>query len=159
MFVKFMQMIPRDWLVYAYQHTPSSRLKNWLVYKAQHRFMLSVQGIITNDKGQILLCKHAYRNEPWGMPGGFMEEEQPEVALAREVYEETGLTVQVTGVARAIYGRNPKRVDLILRGTYIEGSFKPSLEITDICFCDLNDWPEGTPETQKVLINDIMKNT
>lgn len=157
MFAKLMQLIPRDWLVYAYQHLPFSKLKNWFVYKAQYRFILSVQGIITNDKGQVLLCKHAYRAEPWGMPGGYMELEQPEAALEREVYEETGLIVKVTEIARAIYGRNPRRVDLYLKGKITAGTFKPSLEITDVCFCDMKDWPEGTPESQKALIKMIMK--
>lgn len=81
MFSKLINLIPRDWLVTMYKHMPFTGLKNWIVYRAQHKFLVAVLGIITNDKGQILLLKHEYREEqPWGIPGGWMELESPEMA-------------------------------------------------------------------------------
>ena len=52
--------------------------------------------LILRPKAEVLLVKRAY--DPyrgyWDIPGGFLaEEELPQAAAAREVYEETGLTL------------------------------------------------------------------
>ena len=50
-----------------------------------------------NDKDEVLLARHVYRNDRvWGPPGGIIHyrEGLPE-ALCREVYEETGLHIEV----------------------------------------------------------------
>ncbi|MEK3910270.1 NUDIX domain-containing protein [Paenibacillus sp. FSL H7-0331] len=57
------------------------------MYRAQNKFLVTVLGIITNETGQVLLLRHVYRTEPWGVPGGWMELEKPEVALEREISE------------------------------------------------------------------------
>jgi len=153
---KIISLIPDDLLVTLYKRMPFNRLKNWIVYRAQHRFLASVLGVITDNEGNILLLKHVYRSEPWGMPGGWMELEQPEQAMKRELLEETGLQVEVTGIARALYGQKPTRIDLILRGTLKGGEFKPSAEISEICLCKPGDWPAGMPESQKRLIKSVL---
>ena len=156
---KLVNLLPRDWLVYMYKHTPFKKFKNWVVYRAQHKFLVAVLGIITNDEGQILLLKHVYRSEPWGVPGGWMELEEPEIALEREIYEETKLKVQIIGPAKAIFGQNPIRVDLIFRGRIIDGTFIPSAEVSEIIYCNIDKWPEGLPNEQKRLIKDIITNS
>lgn len=63
----------------------------------------SVTALIRDDDGRILLQLHAETDE-WGLPGGAVEpEEEPEAALAREVWEETGLEVAV-GALIGAYG-------------------------------------------------------
>lgn len=156
MIARLVNLIPRDWLVYMYKHFPFHGLKNWIVYRAQYKFLVSVLGVITNERGQVLLLKHEYREEPWGIPGGWMELEKPEHGLEREINEETGLKVQIIGLARAIYGNKPNRVDLVFRGTIVEGTFKPSSEISEICYCDIGNWPDGLPIEQKKLIQEIL---
>lgn len=156
MLKKLVKLMPQHWLVYMYKHMPSKKFKNWVVYRAQHKFLVSVLGIITNEKGQVLLLKHAYRSKPWGVPGGWMELEQPETALEREIYEETRLKVRITGLARAIFDKKPARVELIFTGTIVDGKFKTSAEITDIMYCNIDEWPEGMPDDQKRLIKEIM---
>ncbi|TKH42993.1 NUDIX hydrolase [Paenibacillus terrae] len=157
MLAKLINKIPRDWLVFMYMHMPFTRLKNALVYWAQHKFLVAVLGTFTNDAGEVLLLKHVYRKQPWGIPGGWMELEQPEAALRREVREETGLEVQVTSLARARFGQKPNRVDLIFTGRVIPGTFQPSSEISDICYCRVGEWPEGLPAHQKTLIQELLK--
>ena len=156
LFSKLVKLVPQKWLVYMYKHLPFKKFKNWVVYKAQNKFLVSVLGIITNEKGQVLLCKHVYRSEPWGVPGGWMELEKPETALTREIYEETNLKVQITRLEQALYGQNPNRVDLVLSGRIIAGSFKPSAEISEIMYCTVDEWPEGLPAVQKRLIKEIL---
>ncbi|OBA06030.1 phosphatidylinositol alpha-mannosyltransferase [Paenibacillus polymyxa] len=157
MLAKLVNKIPRDWLVFMYKHTPFTRLKNALVYQAQHKFLVAVLGIFTNDAGEVLLLKHVYRKQPWGITGGWMELEQPGTALRREVWEETGLEVEITSLAQAQFGQRPNRVDLIFTGRVIPGTFRPSAEISDICYCRVGEWPEGLPAHQKKLIQKLLK--
>jgi 8-oxo-dGTP diphosphatase len=55
---------------------------------------LTVDAVVMNDHGDVLLIKR--RNPPlgWALPGGFVDAgETLEVAVARELTEETGLMV------------------------------------------------------------------
>lgn len=139
-----------------YKHTPFAKFKNWIVYRAQHKFLVAVLGVITNDEGQVLLFKHEYRDEPWGIPGGWMELESPEDGLIREVYEETGLTLQITGLSRTIVGQKPSRVEIIFRGRISEGTFRPSTEISEILYCSVDHWPDGLPQGQRKIIKEVL---
>ena len=64
------------------------------------QFSLGVGGLLIHD-GRILLIQRA--QEPgkgvWTFPGGYVEaDESPDMALVREVREETGLQTRVTGL-------------------------------------------------------------
>lgn len=158
MFGKLVRLLPRGLLVRLYKMIPDGMFKNWLVYHSQTRFLVAVQGVLTNRCGQVLLLKHTYRRQPWGVPGGWMEREQPEIALARELYEETGLSCRITGLVKAVYLPDPTRVDLIYRGEVDDGgTFTPSSEISDILFCEPGKWPQGLPMGQQRLIMDVLQ--
>lgn len=56
--------------------------------------------LVTNEAGQLLLTRRAV--EPfkgcWDLPGGYLEDgEHPEAGALREILEETGLVVRITG--------------------------------------------------------------
>jgi len=96
------------------------RLGVMLLIPRQH---VGAVGAIFNDDGQVLLLEHVFRPRfPWGLPGGWINRgEDPARAVAREIKEELGLTVEVkqlllclpqggkTGIPRglglAYYGR------------------------------------------------------
>ncbi len=60
---------------------------------------VGVRGLVLNDAGEILLVRHSYGRRNWFLPGGgHRGSESPEEALVREMREETGLTVAVTGL-------------------------------------------------------------
>lgn len=57
---------------------------------------VSVAGLVTNDNGEILLVKSPRRG--WEYPGGMVEPgETFQDALLREIKEEAGIDVQITG--------------------------------------------------------------
>lgn len=72
------------------------RVRQRISRSVQFKFTVSAAGIITNEKGEVLLLDHYLRPDSgWGVPGGFMEKgEQPEAAFRREIREETGLEVR-----------------------------------------------------------------
>ncbi|MDN5726538.1 MAG: NUDIX domain-containing protein [Propionibacteriales bacterium] len=60
------------------------------------RWVVSVKGVV-RDGSRVLLAKND-RGE-WELPGGQLEDgEQPDRCVVREVAEESGLTVEATGL-------------------------------------------------------------
>jgi 8-oxo-dGTP pyrophosphatase MutT (NUDIX family) len=66
---------------------------------AELQFWIGVHGVI-EDRGKILVLKRApslnYRPGAWDLPGGHLAADETfEECLAREVAEETGLTIEI----------------------------------------------------------------
>ena len=67
-----------------------------LVERAPDYVRVSSSAVIIDEDKRILLQKRS-DNKHWGLPGGGIElGETPEVCVQREVYEETGLHVEIT---------------------------------------------------------------
>lgn len=57
---------------------------------------LAALAAIFNEAGEVLLVRLSYEQRQWTLPGGHIEPgEAPDVAVVREVREETGLDVEV----------------------------------------------------------------
>ena len=68
-------------------------------------FMPSVAAIIKNEQGEILFQYPG--GEYWSLPAGAIElGETPEVAVIREVWEETGLQMQIKGIKGVFGGKD-----------------------------------------------------
>ena len=100
---------------------------------------------------------HAYGDSLWSMPGGRLEAgEDPVSALKREVLEEAGAVVQVTGligVYAATY--NDDMVLLFSARLVTAASWEPNEEISDIGFFSLNDLPQPMSENMILRFRDI----
>lgn len=60
--------------------------------KTDYLYRVSIKGLIRNTDGHVLVVKEAGRTW-WDLPGGGMDhDESIKSALAREMYEEVGLT-------------------------------------------------------------------
>jgi len=70
-----------------------------------------VSVIITNLNGDVLLLKHSYGPEVWGLPGGGLKSgEDPFAAAHREVCEEIGITlarIEAIGVIEEVISGAP----------------------------------------------------
>src|SRR3989338_8620535 len=87
-------------------------------------FLVGLTAIIFNDKNEILLVKHTYREVAWSLPGGYLKaKEHPTEGLERELQEETGLTVSIDEPLKVRTDRSTGRLDLCYLGTFIGGEF------------------------------------
>lgn len=116
----------------------AGRIVYWTPIRRQlfPQWLIGVCGVITRDDGNIMLLRHTYRTQPWGLPTGFLEYgEQPDAGLCREIREETGLEVTVDRILGAYvnHGRT-KIMTVVYRGRMSGGTFTPSREVSDVRF-------------------------
>ncbi len=146
-------------LLFVWKHLPFSKtVKLFIVRFTQDEFLIGVTGVIFNDKNEVLLVNHSYRDgEYWSLPGGYIKQkEHPSEGLVREIEEETGYIVRITDNVRVRTDRDTARLDFSLVGTFVGGEFKASEEITDGGFFPLNALPL-LGQKQLLLINAVLK--
>lgn len=108
----------------------------------QTRFLVGVTGVIFNDKEEILLFKHTYRQHAWSLPGGYMKSgEHPKEALEREIMEESHLTVSADEILETRTDRTSARLDMCYTGVFIGGDFIPSHEVSEYGFFSQDTMP------------------
>ena len=133
------------------------RLQLALMRATQDQFLIGLTGVILNDKNEILVVNHKYRDgERWSLPGGYIKEkEHPYEGLAREVEEETGFIVAVDRELKIRTDRETARLDISLLGHYVGGEFRPSDEVSAAKFCAFDDLPL-LRQSQLVLIKKVL---
>ncbi|WP_406583277.1 NUDIX hydrolase [Bacillus salipaludis] len=98
---------------------------------------VTVSGYITNENNETLLVKTFWRADTWELPGGGVDDEETlDVALCREIMEETGIQVKLQGVT-GVYS-NGSTVSIVFLGKYSGGQPKTSNETNDVRFIKLN---------------------
>lgn len=79
------------------------------VFFREHK--VAAAAVVARD-GKVLLARRTMSpgQGKWTIPGGFVEfDEDPREAVVREVLEETGYRVRVTGLIDVIFGREHER--------------------------------------------------
>lgn len=104
---------------------PVRRRLTWLT---QTTFTVGVSAVVVNDRDEILLLRHRFREtQDWELPGGFLEREESLVtALQRELAEETGLSIEVLSLLSADVSRS-RHLDVCYLARVVAGQ----LEIDD----------------------------
>ena len=108
----------------------------------QDEFLVGSTGIVFNDKDEVLLFKHTYRQNAWSLPGGYLKgKEHPFEGLEREIEEESGLIVSIDMELKVRTDRETSRLDICSIGKYMGGTFKPSAEVSDYGFFSFDTLP------------------
>jgi ADP-ribose pyrophosphatase YjhB (NUDIX family) len=130
-----------------------SPIKRLFVRVAGATFLVGVLGIVLDEDGRVLLFRHTYRPfAPWGLPSGLLKpNESPAEAIEREVREETGLIIEVVEVLELQTGVRPQRLDVWLRCRSHGGSARPSAEVDEARFFELDSLPPLIAEQERFL--------
>lgn len=108
----------------------------------QNQFLVGVTGVIFNEKNEVLLFKHTYRQHSWSLPGGYLKSgEHPKEALEREIKEESGLVVSIDESLKTSTDRTGSRLDMCYIGVFIGGEFTPSQEVSESGFFSQDTMP------------------
>lgn len=124
----------------------------------QDQFLVGVTGVIFNEKNEVLLLRHSYREQNgWSLPGGYIKaKEHPKEGLEREIKEESGLVVSADTRYKIRTDRETARLDIVYVGTFIGGQFRPSAEVTEAKFFPFESLPLIWKD-QLVLIKKILE--
>lgn len=123
----------------------------------QDLFLVGTTGIIFNDKKEILLLKHTYRQHQWSLPGGYMKAtEHPTEGLEREIEEESGLIVSIDQEIKIRADREVARLDIAYIGKFMGGQFKASSEVSEAGFFSFENLPI-LPKSQLQMISEAMQ--
>lgn len=106
------------------------------------KFNAGVSALIFDERRRVLLFKHTYRKFEWGIPGGALEHrEQPADAVAREFLEEAGMQIEVMRLLKVTSAREFPHLGITYLCKITGGEFKPSHEISEMKYFDVNDLP------------------
>ena len=108
-----------------------------------HTHLVSVAALVTNEEGKILLVNSPWRG--WEYPGGLIEPgETFQEALHREIREEAGVEVEITGFVGICKNLERNIVNIDFTARYLSGELTPSEESTEVIW--------ATPEEAMDLI-------
>ena len=97
----------------------------------EHNHLVSVAGLVTNEEGKILLVKSPWRG--WEYPGGLIEPgETFQQALHREIREEAGVEVEITGFVGICKNVERDIVNIDFNCRYLRGDLTTSEESTEV---------------------------
>ncbi len=117
-------------------------LQLFIMRVLQDQFLIGVTGVFFNEKNEVLVFKHTYRQNSWSLPGGYLKaKEHPAEGLEREIKEESGLVVSTIEQLKTRTDRESARLDLCYIGKYIGGEFKPSTEVIEYGFFSFENLP------------------
>lgn len=121
-------------------------LRRWYTKLANTDYLVGVDAVITNDAGEVLIFHHTYRKTPWGIPSGFLSDEEPSAGIVREVREESGMEIEITGIAdvrREVNVYGVRFIEITYLARYRGGEFRKSDEVDGFMFAKPGSWPVG----------------
>jgi ADP-ribose pyrophosphatase YjhB (NUDIX family) len=124
------------------------------------RFVVGVTGVVLNARNELLLAHHVYRSGiVWGLPGGGVQHgESLEHAMRREVLEETGLSVEVSGLLQVSLDARRPLLNCYFLCT-VEGTPQPLAngELFEAGFYSLNALPGAIDPDQRAVVQRALR--
>jgi 8-oxo-dGTP diphosphatase len=115
-------------------------------------------GVLVLQEGRVLLVRRIMEPKRglWSLPAGFVDaDEDPAEAATREVYEETGLNVEINGLLDVIYGKehpNGASIVILYKGKVKSGRMKAGDDVDAVDFFNPAQLPPLAFEaTQRAL--------
>ena len=97
----------------------------------EYTHLVSVAALVTNENGEVLLVNSPWRG--WEYPGGLIEPgESFEAALKREVFEESGVEIEITGFVGICKNVERNIVNIDFTARYTGGELTTSEESTEV---------------------------
>jgi len=129
-------------------------VRRLLLWRLNAHFIVGTVAVVRDTQGRVLLARHTYRRrDPWALPGGWVRRgEDPADAVAREIFEETGLRVKVLAPL-TIQRESPVHLTIVYAARLIEGTVRPSPEVSEARFVIPGAWPTGLREEHRVLLD------
>jgi len=142
-------------LLRIYRRLPT-KARRRVVRAISPNFTVGAMAFIERDDGAMLFVRHSYRQR-WGVPGGLLEKgEEARHAAVREVFEETGLRIQLIGEPAVVVEPEPQRVDLVFRASLVDRTestpVPSSPEILEARWFAADEMPELQHETAQALV-------
>ncbi len=141
-------------LLSVWKKLPFSKASQLRIMRLFHnQFLVAVSGVIFNERDEILLFKHSYRDNPWGLPGGYLQAgEHPKEGLEREIEEESGLIISIEDKLKIRTDRETARIEICYTGTFLGGDFHPSAEVESYHFYSFDSLPLLSSKNSLLLI-------
>jgi 8-oxo-dGTP diphosphatase len=133
------------------------RARRRVVRTVSPSFTVGAMCFIERDDGALLLVQHTYRHR-WGVPGGLLEKrEHARSAAVREVFEETGISIELVGEPAVVVDPLPQRVDLVFRARVVPGASTEAVpsspEIAKVGWFAPDALPELQHETAQAMVS------
>jgi 8-oxo-dGTP diphosphatase len=99
-------------------------------------------GVLVVQEERVLLVRRSMtpKRGLWTLPAGFVDaDEDPQEAAVREVYEETGLNVEISGLLDVIYGKehpNGASIVILYNGRVKSGELQAGDDVDAVDFFD-----------------------
>ncbi|MFF5427027.1 MULTISPECIES: NUDIX hydrolase [unclassified Streptomyces] len=117
---------------------------------------VSVAGAVVREDGRLLAIRRA-DNGTWELPGGVLElTEAPEEGVVREVWEETGIRVQVDELTGVYKNTTRGVVALVFRCTPAGGAERTSDESTAVEWLTQTEVQERMAEVFAIRLLDAL---
>ena len=133
-----------------------SWLRRFFIRRFQSTFTVSAAAVVVNDDGKVLILHHLLRPKTgWGLPGGFIDAgEQPHQAIARELIEETGITLkEIRMLHLKTLGRH---VEILFAAKANEPGEIRSSEIDHLGWYAFDEIPERLPSDQRRIVERVL---
>ena len=122
--------------------------------------MLTITGVVRDEHGRAVLLRHRLwpPDRQWGFPTGYASKgERHEDTIAREVREETGLTVKAGRLLKVRSGFR-YRIEVYYEAVLVGGLDGLTLDPKEVLEASLfspADLPDGIPETHRELAGSL----